>query len=184
LLLAAVTGACCLSAWAACGNHDSALVSEAGGEAAAGTRLGGALRWLPPVRLAARARTRPSSPLARTALFAWCAVLAAAVWAAPALVAWRLQGGEGAPATWGAALAPLWLAFTLLLCACCAVAAVGARVPPGAWCGAWALAGCPALLALILLAARADGSPVPLVQALTPLWLVLGICALATCSAA
>ena len=184
LLLAAVTGACCLSAWAACSSPDSALVSAAGGEAAAGARLGGALRWLLPVRLAARARTRPTSPLARAVLCAWCTVLAAAVWAAPALVAWRLQGGEGAPASWGIALAPLWLAFALLPCACCAVAAVGARLPPGAWCSAWALAGCPALLALILLAARADGSQMPLVQALTPVWLVLGLCALATCSAA
>jgi hypothetical protein len=57
-------------------------------------------------------------------------------------------------------------------------------VPPGAWCGAWALAGCPALLTLVLLAARADGAALPLAQALTPAWLVLGLCALATCSAA
>lgn len=135
------------------------------------------LAWAPPISIlrSISAVDHPFAWRVRPVLYAHVALFVLAMLLVPVGLCLKLDAGG---ASWGLALAPVWVSVALFCCAGCAGWLHNARQNEGvvsAYIGSVALLACPAVIAAALVAVAADGlRAIPLQQAFAPLWIALG----------
>lgn len=112
----------------------------------------------------------------RPRAIAHCGSMFALALLAPVLLAVPASGAAAMP--WSVAFIPLWLVFTLFLCAPCCGWRL--RDEPGAFVAILGVVWLPLLVTLILLAVRLDGTYIALAWVFLPIW-IFGCC---TCAGA